>query len=126
MEIIYPPLVEQGIKYYLETENEPTVDKGEFYRAMVDKKLITETGLPTQHAIDQGFIKDYYEKQDLSFDEFLSIYPFFQEYDSGLFKCIDGFWEIPVDLKAELIEMLETDQLEYDDAQQINIYLEDR
>ncbi|WP_430603554.1 hypothetical protein IGJ19_001518 [Enterococcus sp. DIV1368b] len=125
MEIIYPPLVEQGIKYYSETENEP-VDKGEFYRAMVDKKLITETGLPTEHAIEQGFVKDYYEKQNLSFEEFLDIYPIFQKYDADLFKSIDGFWEIPVDLKIELMEMLETDQLDYDDKQQINIYLEDR
>ena len=58
--------------------------------------------------------------------EFLDIYPIFQKYDADLFKSIDGFWEIPLDLKIELMEMLETDQLDYDDEQQINIYLEDR
>lgn len=62
----------------------------------------------------------------MSFEEFLDIYPIFQKYDADLFKSIDGFWEIPVDLKIELMEMLETDQLDYDDEQQINIYLEDR
>ena len=70
MEIIYPPLVEEGLKYYLETTQQ-SLDKSTFYRSMVERGIITETGLPTQQAIENGLVKDYYEDQGLSFDEFL-------------------------------------------------------
>ena len=40
-----------------------------FYRSMVER-IITETGLPTQQAIENGLVKDYYEDQGLSFDDF--------------------------------------------------------
>ena len=69
MEIIYPPLVEEGLKYYLETTQQ-SLDKSTFYRSMVER-VITETGLPAQQAIENGLVKDYYEDQGLSFDEFL-------------------------------------------------------
>ena len=69
MEIIYPPLVEEGLKYYLETTQQ-SLDKSTFYRSMVERGIITETGLPAQQAIENGLVKDYYEDQGLSFDEF--------------------------------------------------------
>ena len=78
MEILYPPLVEQGLKYYLETTKQ-ALDKSTFYRSMVEKGIITETGLPTQHAIENGLVKDYYEDEGLSFDEFLKIWQYRQE-----------------------------------------------
>ena len=62
MEIIYPPLVEEGLKYYLETTQQ-SLDKSTFYRSMVERGIITETGLPTQQAIENGLVKDYYEDQ---------------------------------------------------------------
>ncbi|OTO67588.1 MULTISPECIES: hypothetical protein [unclassified Enterococcus] len=125
MEIIYPPLVEQGVQYYLETTKQ-LLDKSTFYRSMVEKGIITETGLPTQQAIEKGLVKDYYEDKGLSFDEFLKIYPIFEEYDEELFQCIDGYWEIPVDMKENLVSQLESGELPYEDTQQIETYLEDR
>lgn len=125
MEIIYPPLVEQGLKYYLETTKH-SLDKSAFYRSMVEKGIITETGLPTQQAIENGLVKDYYEDEGLSFDEFLKIYPVFEEYDEKLFQYIDGYWEIPVALKEELVSQLESGKLTFEDTQQIEAYLEDR
>lgn len=41
MEIIYPPLVEEGLKYYLETTQQ-SLDKSTFYRSMVERGIITE------------------------------------------------------------------------------------
>ncbi len=64
--------MEEGLKYHLE------------------KGIITETGLPTRQAIKDGLVKDYYEDEGLSFDEFLRIYLIFKEYDEALFQCIDG------------------------------------
>lgn len=125
MEIIYPPLVEEGLKYYLETTQQ-SLDKSTFYRSMVERGIITETGLPTQQAIENGLVKDYYEDQGLSFDDFLRIYPIFEEYDEKLFQCIDGYWEIPVDMKENLVSQLESGELTFEDAQQIQAYLEDR
>ncbi|OJG27194.1 hypothetical protein [Enterococcus cecorum] len=118
MEIIYPPLVEEGLKYYLETTQQ-SLDKCTFYRLMVERGIITETGLPTQQAIENGLVKDYYEDQGLSFDDFLRIYPIFEEYDEELFQCIDGYWEIPVDMKENLVSQLESGELTFEDAQQI-------
>ena len=93
---------------------------------MVEKGIITETGLPTQHAIENGLVKDYYEDEGLSFDEFLKIYPVFEEYDEELFQRIDGYWEIPIEMKENLVSQLESGELPYEDTQQIETYLEDR
>lgn len=117
MEIIYPPLVEEGLKYYLE-KTKQSLDKSTFYRSMVEKGIITETGLPTQHAIENGLVKDYYEDEGLSFDGFLKIYPVFEEYDEEVFQCINGYWEIPVDMKENLISQLESGELTFDAIQQ--------
>lgn len=125
MKIIYPPLVEQGFKYYLETTKQ-SLDKSSLYRSMVEKGIITENGLPTLQAIETGLIKDYYENEGLSFTEFLKIYPLFEEYDENLFQCIDGYWEIPIDMKEHLVLQLESDELTFEEIQQIETYLEDR
>ena len=125
MGIIYPPLVEQGVQYYLETTKQ-SLDKSTFYRSMVEKGIITETGWPTQQAIENGLIKDYYEDEGLSFEEFLRIYSIFKEYNEGLFQCIDGYWEIPVNMKENLVSQLESGELTFEDIQQIQMYLEDR
>lgn len=123
MEIIYPPLVEEGLKYYLETTQQ-SLDKCTFI-VRWQRGIITETGLPTQQAIENGLVKDYYEDQGLSFDDFKNLSNF-EEYDEELFQCIDGYWEIPVDMKENLVSQLESGELTFEDAQQIQAYLEDR
>ena len=35
----------------------------------------------------------------------------FEEYDEELFQCIDGYWEIPVDMKENLASQLESGEL---------------
>lgn len=87
------------------------------------KKFITETGLPTEEAIAKGWIKDYYENENLSFDEFLALYPVFETYDPDAFQLIDGFWEIPLRLKNELEAGLASHCYDYDQQTQIKEYL---
>ena len=53
---------------------------------MVERGIITETGLPTQQAIENGLVKDYYEDQGLSFDEFLRIYPILKSMTRSYFN----------------------------------------
>ncbi|WP_207940564.1 hypothetical protein DOK78_001928 [Enterococcus sp. DIV2402] len=122
MKIVYPPLVEQSVTYHA-TQH---ISKADMYRSMVEKGIITENGLPTEYALENGWIKDFYEKENLSFDEFLAIYPIFEEYDQELFKLVDGFWEIPITLKEELLQALASENVNYDEKIQIEEYLADR
>lgn len=124
MEIIYPPLVEQSFSYYSILDAE--IDKSDLYQWMVNNNIITETGLPTQNALDEGFIKDFYEEENLTFEQFLSIYPVFATYDADIFQRIDGFWEVPIEVKEALLQELSSGQLAYDIEIQISEYLADR
>lgn len=122
MKIVYPPLVEQSVTYH---SNEG-ISKAEMYRSMVEKGIITENGLPTPYALENGWIKDFYEEENLSFESFLAMYPIFEQYDQDLFKLVDGFWEIPVTLKKELLQELASGNFDYDEKIQIEEYLADR
>ena len=53
---------------------------------MVERGIITETGLPTQQAIENGLVKDYYEDQGLSFDEFLESIQFLKSMTRSYFN----------------------------------------
>ena len=125
MTIIYPPLVEQSVQFYRKN-GQKKVSRSELYRLMVEKHLIHENGSPTDEAIENGLIKDFYEAYDLSFEAFLALYPVFKKYNSELFKKIDGFWEIPLSLKEELTEQLEDGKSNYDEKVQIKEFLADR
>lgn len=125
MNIIYPPLVEQSFHFYREN-GEEQFSKSELYRSMVENHIITENGSPTVEAIERGLIQDFYEEQGLSFDEFLTIYPIFEAYDPELFQNIDGFWEMPVSLKQELLAQLKQGQFDYDSKTRLEEYFSER
>ncbi|WP_251867742.1 hypothetical protein [Enterococcus malodoratus] len=125
MKIIYPPLVEQSFQFY-QANDEQEYSKSELYRSMVENHIIYENGAPTPEAIEQGLVRDFYEEPNLSFQDFLTIYPIFQSYDSTLFQRIDGFWEIPLDIKNELLGKLVLDEISYDEKIQIEEFLENR
>lgn len=126
MEIIYPPLVEQSVKFHLHGSKQETIDKAEMYRSMVERGILTENGLPTDYALENGWVKDFYEEEHVSFETFLEIYPIFKNYDIHLFQMVDGFWEIPVNLKEELLQQLAENKFDYDETIQIKEYLADR
>ncbi len=77
-------------------------------------------------AIDQGWVIDFYEAEHLSFDEFLPLYPIFKQYDEKRFMQIDGFWEVSIDLKKELIREAGSGLFSYDEQIQIEAYLSER
>lgn len=126
MDIIYPPLVEDSLSYYFGQKRINVEDKAAMYQHMVDSEIITEQGLPTQKALDLGWVKDFYEEENLSFDEFLELYPVFKSFDSNHFKMIDGFWEISYSFKETLIDILQSDTMTYDDRLQLTEYLSER
>lgn len=125
MRIIYPPLIEEGFSYLLGQKQEVD-NKADLYRLMVDKGIVSETGEPTDDAIVQGWIKKFDETEGLSFESFLEIYPVFQRYDSDLFQQIDGFWEIPLSLKDQILQELSEGIFDYDEEVQLKEYLADR
>lgn len=120
MKITYPPLVEQGARFF------SSVDQAEMYQILYQNNLITETGLPTKEALEKGYIKEYAETEGLSFEEFLRLYPVFQRYEPTLFQQIDGFWEIPISLKQQIIAGLATGEFEYDEKNDLMEYFADR
>lgn len=126
MEIIYPPLVEDGLAFHLANQEVSLVDKAEMYSLMVKKGILLETGEPTQEAIEKGWVKDFYEEENLTLEEFLKIYPIFHTFALDSLQLIDGFWEITLELKEELINRLRADDLTYDEKLQIREYLAER
>ncbi|MBO0474845.1 hypothetical protein JZO86_14175 [Enterococcus ureasiticus] len=126
MNIIYPPLVEEGIKLQLSERKHELLNKAEMYRLMVDRGVISENGEPTDYAIDQGLVKEYTEPSNMSLEEFLGLYPIFERYDLQLLQKIDGFWEIPVSLKELLLQSMAENKFNYDECVQVMEYLADR
>lgn len=126
MEIIYPPLVEDSVNFYRKGRLKKTGVKADMYRLMVEKKIISENGEPTTEALEKGWVKDYYEDEYLSLDEFLNIYPVFNRYDLDDFELIEGFWEVPLEFKDILLIEMKKGKFTYDERQQITEYLADR
>ncbi|WPP11729.1 hypothetical protein [Lacticaseibacillus paracasei] len=94
MKVVYPSLVEQ---FYEGLKSEGvTVGKDEVYRTMVETNLIDENGVPTQYALDNGFIKCV-DNEPESLAEFKELYPNLQKYSDDHFMktyegwCVDTF-----------------------------------
>ena len=81
MEIIYPPLVEESINFHLKERSKEISEKADMYCLMVERGIILENGEPTPEAIEKGWVKDFYEAEDLSLEDFLALYPVFNRHD---------------------------------------------
>ena len=89
MKVVYPSLVEQ---FYEGLKSEGvTVGKDEVYRTMVETNLIDENGVPTQYALDNGFIKCV-DNEPESLAEFKELYPNLQKYSDDHFMKTDEGW----------------------------------
>ncbi|EPC15363.1 prophage protein [Lacticaseibacillus paracasei subsp. tolerans Lpl7] len=89
MKVVYPSLVEQ---FYEGLKSEGvTVGKDEVYRTMVETNLIDENGVPTQYALDNGFIKCV-DNEPESLAEFKELYPNLQKYSDDHFMKTDDGW----------------------------------
>ncbi|UUV98131.1 hypothetical protein [Vagococcus luciliae] len=126
MNIIYPPLVEDSLSYYFYDKEIDLQDKVDMYQSMLSAGVIDEYGLPTKEALEKGWVKDFYEEENLSFEEFLNLYPIFCSYDKNKFQLIDGFWEISHSFKEQLIKEIKSEKMGYDAILQITEYLSER
>ena len=89
MKVVYPSIVEQ---FYEGLKSEGvTVGKDEVYRTMVETNLIDENGVPTQYALDNGFIKCL-DNEPESLAEFKELYPNLQKYSDDHFMKTDEGW----------------------------------
>ena len=89
MKVVYPSIVEQ---FYEGLKSEGvTVGKDEVYRTMVETNLIDENGVPTQYALDNGFIKCVNNEPE-SLAEFKELYPNLQKYSDDHFMKTDEGW----------------------------------
>ncbi|EOT38625.1 hypothetical protein [Enterococcus columbae] len=126
MQIIYPSLVEEAVRFHYPNQKVSTKEKAAIYQTMLQHELILPNGQPSTLALDNGWIKDFYEEENLSFTEFLALYPLFKNYDAQLFEQIDGFWEISLEFREVLLQKLAADTCNYDEKIQIEAYLSDR
>ncbi|KRL05901.1 hypothetical protein [Liquorilactobacillus oeni] len=124
MEIMYPPLVEQGFRFF--SKLNPDLTKADTYSFLVKNMIITPWGYPTDKALQAGWVKEINEEQDLSFPQFLAIYPVFAKFKQSFFKKIDGFWEIKMSLKNQLLWQLKQSFFDEDEEEQLQEYFSTR
>ncbi|MBK0038775.1 MULTISPECIES: hypothetical protein [unclassified Enterococcus] len=124
MEIIYPSLIEEAYRY--NKKFDPTITKVEIYQHFYQKGLINENGEPTFEALEMGYVKDYTEDWDITFAEFLSIYPVFEQYNSSHFKMIEHFWEMHRTLQIEILEKWENNRFTEEEMIDLTAFFEER
>lgn len=124
MQIIFPPLVEEGYRYCRKQGIVTT--KQEVFLELVAKGILKENGDPTAAALSAGYVADFTEVPQMTFAEFLAVYPVFQRYPVEHFTQLDGFWEIDRDLLKTLQQELDANYLTADEELQLAAFLEDR
>lgn len=124
MVIYYPSLVEEA--YWYQKKVDPTVTKAEIFQLLYQKGLIGPTGEPTKEALAAGYVKDYTEALDLTYTDFLTLYPVFVRFSADHFKKIDHFWEMDRTLQERILGEIETDQFTGDELIELSAYFEDR
>ncbi|EPC20668.1 hypothetical protein [Lacticaseibacillus paracasei] len=119
MKVVYPSIVEQfyeGLKL-----EGVTVGKDEVYRTMVETNLIDENGVPTQYALDNGFIKCN-EPEILA--ELKELYPNLQKYsDDHFMKTDEGWYADAFVLRSESMLLLNDPATSETDKQNARIVL---
>ncbi|MBG9980748.1 hypothetical protein HZY91_06585 [Facklamia sp. DSM 111018] len=96
------------------------------YEELVELNVIETDGRPTQEAIQSGRLEILCETPDMSFEEFIKVYPVFTNYNKEGFIFENQFWE----MKEELFHRVQVDRQEHKfnslELKQINQYFEDR
>ncbi|WP_311406796.1 hypothetical protein [Liquorilactobacillus uvarum] len=124
MKIMYPPLVEQGFHFF--SKQNPELTKADIYNFLVKNEVITPWGDPTNKALQTGWVEKFDEEQDLSFSQFLTIYPIFAKFKRSSFMNVDGFWEIKVELKEQLLRQIGQNFFDEDEEEQLQEYFSTR
>lgn len=121
MNIIYPSLVEQA--YAFAKAQGAEVTKEEIYKMQVKEGILTETGEPTQKAIDEGFITSYNQTHD-TLKQFKREYPIFKDYPKSEFTQQEEIWYVSKKVLENIVAV--ADSLGYDETQQISTYMDFR
>ncbi|KRL35336.1 hypothetical protein FD20_GL001495 [Liquorilactobacillus uvarum DSM 19971] len=121
---MYPPLVEQGFHFFSKQNSKLT--KADIYNFLVKNEVITPWGDPTNKALQTGWVEEFDEEQGLSFSQFLTIYPIFSKFKRSSFMNVDGFWEIKVELKEQLLRQLGQNFFDEDEEEQLQEYFSTR
>jgi len=124
MKVIFPPLVEQGFSYFKQVDS--TITKPEVFRLLVANHILNENGLPTTVSLDEGWIKEYTEEENLTFEQFLKVYPVFKKFKQQHFTKIAGFWEIDQVLRHKLLVDLDYYHFSPEETDQVEAYLDAR
>lgn len=121
MKVVYPSLVEQ---FYEGLKSEGvSIGKDEVYRTMVETNLIDENGVPTQYALDNGFIK-YVDNEPESLAEFKALNPNLQKYSDDHFMKTDEGWYVDAFvLRSEAMLLLNSPTASETDKQNARIVL---
>lgn len=124
MQLIFPPLVEEGYRYC--RQQGIPITKQEVFLELVAKGILKENGDPTAAALAEGYVADFTEAPHLAFEEFLDLYPVFRHYPTKHFTQLAGFWEADRQLLERLLRDLETGTLTDEEELQLTAFLEDR
>lgn len=120
MKIIYPPLVEQA--YVFAKAQGLDVTKEDMYKMQVKEGFLSETGEPTQLAIDEGLVTAFQQKHE-TLKQFKKEYPIFHRYPSKEFTQQAGVWYVSQKVLDETVDKLEQDLFGYDEKQQLKVYM---
>ena len=118
MEIIYPSLIEEA--YHHSKKFHPEITKEAIYRHFYEAGLIKENGDPTEKALSEGVVKDYTEDWDLTFEEFLMIYPVFRSFDSK------HFWEMDLAVQEKILDQWEQETFTEEEIIDLTAFFEER
>lgn len=119
MNIIYPPLVEQAYQF---AKNQGLhITKDEVYRMQVEQGLITETGEPTQKALNEGLVTSYQQKHKRLID-FKQEYPIFAKYPAIEFTQQAGIWYVSQQVLSDIIDEVNANRFGFDGEQQLLAY----
>lgn len=91
---------------------------------MYKGNIINENGYGTDFAIKNGFIREFTEIENMSFEEFLEVYPVFKYYSPKHFILVDGFWQIDELLKLQINQDVLVGKFNEHESMELEVYFE--
>lgn len=126
MQIYYPPLVEQACRFFYGSSDVSVEMKTTIYKMLIEEKLLDENGNPTEYALKKGLILRREEVPNLSFDEFLELYPVFKRFPASNFRKIGGFWEIKTEFVMQILKEVQAGKFDLEEEVELSNYFEDK
>lgn len=109
----------------LQADN-PHLSRYDTYVFLMNQGVIASNGRPKKAAIESGALEVFCEDPDISFEEFLMVYPVFKRYSPHLFYLINHFWEIDHRLWKQIHLDRQMNLFSQDEVNQLDRYFVDR